>query len=285
MSSETGVLSVVATPIGNLRDITLRALDVLAAVEWVAAEDTRHSRRLLDHYGLRARTVSLHEHNEAARIPRLLRLLQAGQAVALVSDAGTPLLSDPGGRLVAAAHEAGFAVVPIPGPSSLTAALSVAGLASAERFVFEGFLPAQRTARRRRLAALASEQRAVVLFEAPHRLLDTLTDLCELCGEQRQIVVARELTKVHETVLRGALQTVLESVAGDANQRRGEVVLVVAGVPAATAPETVAVEATDVLRALLQELPLKQAVRLAARLTGQRRNTLYQQALALAERE
>ncbi|WP_207160984.1 16S rRNA (cytidine(1402)-2'-O)-methyltransferase [Halorhodospira halophila] len=270
---------VVATPIGNLGDLSRRAAEILRHVEWVAAEDTRRTGRLLEQYGLRARLLSLHEHNEASRIPRLLRLLAAGRDVALVSDAGTPLLSDPGARLVAAAADAGERVSPVPGPCSVTAALSVAGF-GADRFVFDGFLPARDTARRSRLEALAEEPRTVAFFEAPHRIAACLRDLVEVCGGERPVVLARELTKVHETVLRGSLEEVLRRVEVDGNQQRGEIVVVLEGVPQRGA----AVDADSTLRALLLEgVAVKQAARVAARLTGGRRNALYQRALELAE--
>lgn len=285
MSNPPGVLWVMATPIGNLRDVTLRALDVLGSVEWLAAEDTRRSRQLLEHYSLRARTISLHEYNEAQRIPRLLRLLDSGYGVALVSDAGTPLLSDPGCRLVAAAHEHGIRVVPIPGPSSLTAALSSAGI-SADRFVFEGFLPAKATARRKLFDSLVQQEMPTVFFESPHRLLDSLRDLLASCQAERTVVVARELTKVHETLLRGSLADVVARVEHDVNQQRGEFVVIVAGKEVKRGEDdSAAVDVEGVLRSLLKELPLKQAVRLAAEITGSRRNKLYQRALQLVQEE
>ncbi|MBK5935670.1 16S rRNA (cytidine(1402)-2'-O)-methyltransferase [Halorhodospira halophila] len=278
VSNGGGTLWVVATPIGNLADLSRRAAEILGGVEWVAAEDTRRTGRLLEQYGLRARLLSLHEHNEASRLPRLLRILAAGRDVALVSDAGTPLLSDPGARLVAAAAAEGVPVSPVPGACSVTAALSVAGF-GADRFVFDGFLPSRDAARRSRLQELAAEPRTAVFFEAPHRIAACLRDLVAICGGQRRVVVARELTKVHETLLRGALEAVLGQVEADSNQQRGEIVVVLEGAPAREA----GADADDTLRALLGEgVPVKQAARVAARLTGGRRNALYQRALELA---
>ncbi len=277
VSNDAGVLWVVATPIGHMQDLSPRARAVLGAVDWVAAEDTRRTGRLLEQIGARPRRMSLHEHNEASRIPRLQQLLAAGRHVALVSDAGTPLLSDPGARLVAAVAAAGVAVSPVPGPCSVAAALSVAGFA-ADRFRFEGFLPARSESRRRRLEALAREPVTSVFFEAPHRIAACLQELAAVAGPDRQVAVARELTKVHETVLRGSVARVAKQVAADADQQRGELVVVLE--PAAQRAAG-AEEADDVLRALLAELPTKQAARLAARITGAKRNELYQRALAL----
>ncbi len=277
-----GTLWVVATPIGHMGDLSPRAAEILGAVDWVAAEDTRRTGRLLADIGARPRRFSLHEHNEASRVPRLLRLLAAGRSGAVVSDAGTPLLSDPGWRLVRAAADAGVPVAPVPGPSSIAAALSVAGL-EADRFVFDGFLPAREAARRKRLAELAAEPRTVVAFEAPHRIVAALTDLAEALGADRRVALARELTKVHETVLRGSAQEVLERVAAEPEQQLGEMVLVVAGAPEPD-PDAEAGAADGTLRALLEEgIAVKQAARIAARLTGARRNALYQRALELRE--
>jgi len=280
LSNGGGTLWVVATPIGNLGDMTRRAVELLASVGWVAAEDTRRTGALLAQHGAQARLVSLHEHNEASRLPRLLRLLAAGRDVALVSDAGTPLLSDPGARLVRAAADAGVAISPLPGASSVAAALSIAGFA-ADRFVFDGFLPAREAARRSRLEALATEPRSVVFFEAPHRIAACLRDVAAACGPERPAVVARELTKRYETVLRGTVAEILARVEADADQQRGEIVVVLEGAE----ERAEEVDADAMLQALLGEgVPVKQAARVAARLTGGRRNALYQRSLALGGR-
>ncbi len=278
MAVEPGSLHVVATPIGHLGDITQRAREVLGGVDLVAAEDTRHTARLLHHHGLRAELVSLHEHNEEGRVAGLLERLREGASVALVSDAGTPLLSDPGFRLVRAAHEAGVRVVPIPGVSSVTAALSVAGLPT-DRFCFEGFLPARAAARRSRLDALAAEPRTLVLFESSHRIRAALADLAERFGAERPATLARELTKRFETVRAATLGGLVELLGADPDQRRGEFVLVVAGAPGGA--ESDPGEDDRVLGILLAELPLRQAAAVAARLLGRPRNALYRRALEL----
>lgn len=276
-----GVLYVVATPIGNLGDITRRALEVLSEVDAVLAEDTRTSARLLRRYGIETPLESLHEHNERRRVGGLVRRLRAGQRLALVSDAGTPLVSDPGFHLVRALRAEGIAVVPIPGPCALVAALCVAGLPT-DRFVFEGFLPARGSARRRRLRELAGEPRTLVLYEAPHRVAATLADAAAAWGGAREALLARELTKMFETVRAGTLETLGAWLAAEPEQCRGELVLVVAGGgerrAAASGPDA---DADRVLGVLLEELPPRQAASLAARLTGARRNALYRRALEL----
>jgi 16S rRNA (cytidine1402-2'-O)-methyltransferase len=265
-------LYVVATPLGNLDDISRRALDVLERVDLIAAEDTRHSRRLLSHYGIHTALTSLHEHNERDKLPGLLARLAAGQALALISDAGTPLVSDPGFVLVRAAREAGHPVVPVPGPSALICALSAAGLPS-DRFLFEGFAPRRPAARRRWLDGLRGEPRTLVFYEASHRILDTLKDLAELFGSERRGVLARELTKLHETFIAGGLGELARRVEADPQQRKGEFVMLVAGAE----PVGAAVGETErVLRILATELPLKRAAALTAEITGARRNELYQ---------
>ncbi len=265
-------LYIVATPIGNLEDITLRALRVLGEVDVIAAEDTRHSRQLLAHHGIERPLVALHEHNEEAQAPRLVQRIRAGESVALVSDAGTPLLSDPGYRLVRLAIEAGLPVVPLPGPSAVTAALSVCGLPT-DRFAFEGFLPPKRAARLARLQALRHEQRTLVFFETGRRLEDALADFDEAFGPERAVAVCRELTKRFETVLRGALAAVRERVGEDADQRRGEFVLVVAGAESAAGDGLA--EALDLARALREHLGASQAARVAAQVHGVSRRELY----------
>ena len=278
-TSEFGTLYVVATPIGNLDDISARALRILAEVSLIAAEDTRHSSRLLQHFGIRTPLAACHEHNEREEGGRFITRLLAGDAVALISDAGTPLISDPGYHLVRQARAAGIRVVPVPGACALIAGLSAAGLAS-DRFVFEGFLPAKHVARCARLAAVQNDPRTLIFYEAPHRLLDSIADMRDIFGADRPAVLARELSKTFETIHDLPLAELHAWVAADANQQRGECVLLVAGyqVPA-DAPE-VPLEAQRVLTLLMAEMPLKRAAGLAAQITGARKNALYQWALA-----
>jgi 16S rRNA (cytidine1402-2'-O)-methyltransferase len=273
----SGVLYVVATPIGNMSDISARAREILASVGAVAAEDTRHSGRLLRELGLERPLVSLHEHNERARLAELIGRLRAGESIALVSDAGTPLVSDPGYLLVAAAIEAGIVVTPIPGPSAAIAALSAAGL-PCDRFCFEGFLPARAAARRQRLAELAAETRTLVVYEAPHRIAECLVDLVAACGEARRACVARELTKRFETFYRGSLGELAERAKTDADIARGEAVILIEGAPQA---EPGAAELDVTLQVLLRHLPPSAAAAAAASLTGVRRNDAYARALAI----
>lgn len=277
-ASAGGLLYVVATPIGNLADLSQRARTVLATVDIVAAEDTRYTGRLLTTVDCRAELVSLHEHNEQARAQGLVGRLQAGASIALVSDAGTPGISDPGYRFVVAAHEAGCRVVPIPGASAAIAALSAAGQPT-DRFVFEGFLPARASARRERLKTLATEGRTLVLYESSHRIAAALADLAAVFGPQRPATLARELTKAFETVHRATLGDLGAWVEADSNQRRGEIVLVVAGA-SGTPPGGVWITLADALDALLPELPPARAAAVAARLTGAKRRDAYQAALA-----
>lgn len=278
--SQQGVLYIVATPIGNLDDMTPRAREVLSRVDVIAAEDTRHSGRLLTHFGINTRTLSLHEHNERELTPKLVASLQAGELVALISDAGTPLVSDPGYHLVQQARERAIRVVPIPGASALIAALSASGLPS-DRFVFEGFLPSKAGARRKQLEAVRDEVRTLLFYEAPHRIQATLGDMAEVFGEQRQAVVARELTKTYETIHGDSLGALCQWVAADDNQQRGEMVVLVHGAQAADTSSLDAA-AEHVLTVLLQELPLKQAVALAVKITGLKRNALYQRAVEMS---
>lgn len=280
MSIVEGTLYVVATPIGNLGDMSPRALEVLSAVDAVAAEDTRHSRKLLRHFGIDRPCVALHEHNERALVERLVARLRSGQALALVSDAGTPVVSDPGYHLVRAAHAAGCRVVSVPGPSAAIAALAVSGQ-SAERFVFEGFLPAKPAARLQRLEILRHEDRTLVFFEAPHRVVETLESMAEVFGGGREVTYVRELSKLYETVRLTRLGELLDWVRGDAAQQRGEIVIVVRGSGNASSADSAT--AVQALKTLLNELPLKQAVSLASKLTGVSRNRLYETALRLQE--
>lgn len=277
VNSSAGVLFVVATPIGNLEDISARALRVLREVSLIAAEDTRHSARLMQHFGIATPLAACHEHNERDEGGRFIGRLLAGEDVALISDAGTPLISDPGYHLVRRARAAGVRVVPVPGACALVAALSAAGLPS-DRFIFEGFLPAKQAARRARLEHLREEPRTLIFYEAPHRILECLQDLEAVFGDDRPALLGRELTKTFETLKDLPLAELRAWVEADSNQRRGECVLVVGGWQA---PEDDAVsgEALRVLDLLLAEVPLKRAAAMAAEITGVRKNLLYQVAL------
>lgn len=279
MSNLTAALYVVATPIGNLEDLSPRARRVLSEVDLIAAEDTRESGKLLRHFGIATKTTAFHEHNEREQLPRLLSLLQAGKSIAIVSDAGTPLISDPGYQLVRAARAAGIPVIPVPGACAAIAALSAAGLPS-DRFTFEGFPPAREAARRAAFERLAREPRTLIFYESPHRIAASLSDMAEIFGPGREAVFARELTKHFETIRLGALSEVAEWVRRDENQSRGEIVVLIRGAPAAEEGALDA-EAERVLRILLAELAVKQAAALAARITGARKNLLYERALDL----
>ncbi|MFT7373113.1 MAG: 16S rRNA (cytidine1402-2'-O)-methyltransferase [Oleiphilaceae bacterium] len=269
---------IVATPIGNLSDITLRALEVLTNVDVIAAEDTRHTRKLLDHHGISTRMASLHEHNEAARAASMLEKIAAGGSLALVSDAGTPLISDPGHVLVSLANELGLKVVPIPGPSAVISALSVCGVPCG-RFIFEGFLPAKKKAKTDVLMTYEYEKKAVVFYESPHRILDTLEIMYEVFGD-RVVGVARELTKRFETVRRDKLSSILEWIRADTNQQRGEFVLVLHGSDAAVLSASDA-EKEKLLARLLLELPPKKASAVVADILGGGKKEIYNLALKL----
>lgn len=271
-TSMAGVLHIVATPIGNLGDLSPRALETLKTVAAICAEDTRHTRQLLAHYGVEQPLLALHQHNEDELAARLVVRLQAGDSLALVSDAGTPLVSDPGFRLVRAARAAGIRVSPLPGPCAFIAALSVAGLPS-DRFVFEGFLPAKAAARRERLALLASEPRTLAFYESSHRIEDTLADMRGAFGAQRPAVLARELTKLFETVLDGTLEALCERVAADADQRKGEFVVLVQG--AGEDADARIAEGRRLYAKLSEHLPPSTAAKLAADLSGASRKALY----------
>lgn len=269
----SGKLWIVATPIGNLDDLSPRAQRVLRDADLIAAEDTRHSAALLRHYAVTTPCLALHEHNEREATAQLVRRLQGGEQVALISDAGTPLVSDPGYRLVRAAREAGIAVSPVPGPCAAIAALSAAGLAS-DRFIFEGFLPAKSAARRARLKALIGESRTLILYESSHRIVAALQDMAQLFGGDRECVVARELTKLFETVLAGSLGEICARIAADVDQQRGEFVVLVAG--AADADDTAKLaEGRRVFDLLRGELAPSRAAKLAAEITGVSRKRLY----------
>jgi 16S rRNA (cytidine1402-2'-O)-methyltransferase len=268
-----GRLHVVATPIGNMADLSNRARQALEDADFIAAEDTRHTLGLLQAIGVSRPLVSLHAHNESQRVPEMLEKLAAGQTIALVSDAGTPLLSDPGYELVNQAAAAGFEVQAIPGPSAITTALAVAGLPTS-RFCFEGFLPTRQRERRTQLSRLAQEPRTLVFFEAPHRILETLADLVAEFGGDRRGAIARELTKTHESIYRGTLAELLQRANEDANVQRGEITLVVAG-----APETHSTVDIQLLRRtvdiLIKEMPPGRAAAIAAQLTGATRSEAY----------
>jgi 16S rRNA (cytidine1402-2'-O)-methyltransferase len=274
-----GRLYVVATPIGNLGDLSARARAVLESVGLIAAEDTRHTGSLLKHFAIRTPLMSLHEHNEKQRASEVVLRLQQGTSVALVSDAGTPAISDPGFELVRAAAAAGIDIVAVPGACAAIAALSIGALPT-DRFCFEGFLPARTAARRERLGELADEARTLVFYESPHRIAAMLEDCAACFGAQRGAVVAREITKLHDAVYRGSLAELVTRAAQDADFSRGEIVLIIAGAPRMQeAPEQAALD--RVLRPLLNELPLKQAARLAAQIAEVRDNQAYKRALQL----
>ena len=274
-------LYVVATPIGNLADLGRRALETLRGVDAVAAEDTRVTRRLLAHYGIAKRLIAVHEHNEKRAVGSILTLLRDGRSVALTCDAGTPAISDPGALLVAAARAAGFLVTPVPGPNAAIAALSASGFASSHH-LFYGFLPERATARRRALAGLAELPFTLVFYEAPHRVEECVSDLRAVLGEKRRIVLARELTKLFESVHACALAEAADWLAADPVRRKGEFVLIVEGAADAPAANDTGQRALELL---LDELPLRQAVDLAARITGGRKNELYRMALAMKKRD
>jgi len=272
-------LYVVATPIGNLADISQRALHILRGVDQIAAEDTRHSRRLLAHYGINASLISLHEHNEQGRVQQLQSNLQRGQSIALISDAGTPLISDPGYSLVRQVSQSGYRVIPVPGACAAVAALSVAGLTT-DAFVFAGFSPTKAGARIRFFERLRSQTETFVFYESPNRLIASLEALSTVIGGTRQLVVARELTKLHETILRGDVAELLKRLRTDPDQCRGEIVVLVAGVSKEEVSEFDA-DAERLLEVLLKELPVTRAAHVLAQFTGLPRRQVYQRALEL----
>ena len=272
-------LFIVSTPIGNLEDMTPRAVEVLKNVNVIAAEDTRHSRRLMHHFGIDTPMIPCHDHNERQQTDRILERLQRGESVALVSDAGTPLISDPGFYLVRAAREAGFRITPVPGACALTAALSVSGLAT-DRFFFEGFLPAKGSGRRKKLEELAELPVTWVVYESTHRIIESLSDFVTILGSERYMVLAREITKTFETVLSGTISDILSQLQSDANQCKGEFVLLIEGLPEEKEGGLDA-EAMKWLTRLAQELPPKKAASIVADMTGLRKKALYEQVLAL----
>ena len=278
MSNQSGVLYIVATPIGNLDDLSPRALLTLNEVSLIAAEDTRHSAKLLQHFGILTPMLAFHEHNERDKTPELIAALNRGKSLALISDAGTPLVSDPGYRLVRAAHAADIRVVPLPGACAAITALSASGLPS-DRFAFEGFPPVKSTARRAWLDALAREPRTLIFYESPHRIAESLQDMVHSFGETRAAVYARELSKQFETIRHATLGELVAWVGSDPNQQRGEIVVLVHG--AAPAEAEISEEAARILSVLSRELPVSQAAALAAEITGLKKNQLYGMALQL----
>ncbi len=273
------ILYVVATPIGNLGDITLRALEILKSVDAIAAEDTRHTSGLLSHFGISKKLIAVHQHNEQQSAEALVARLQAGESIALVTDAGTPGISDPGAIVVAAARAAGFKVVPVPGASAAIAALSASGITQ-NGFQFIGFLPASGAARRKVLEQLKAQTVTLVFYEAPHRIVECVQDLAKILGETRQITIARELTKTFETIYTCPASRMNTWLQADSNQQRGEFVLLVEPAPLVESDE-ISAEAQRVLKCLLAELPLKQAVKLATEITSLKKNDLYELALGL----
>jgi 16S rRNA (cytidine1402-2'-O)-methyltransferase len=273
------ILYVVATPIGNLGDITLRALEILKSVDVIAAEDTRHTSGLLSHLGITKKLIAVHQHNEQQSAESLVARLQAGESIALVTDAGTPAVSDPGAVVVAAVRAAGFKIVPIPGASAVVAALSASGIVE-NGFTFIGFLPASGGARKKVLQALALHPYTLVFYEAPHRIIESIADMAAGFGAERNIVIARELTKTFETIHKCSLADAVKWLENDSNQQRGEFVLLLEA-PPIKAFEGIAEDEKRVLKALLADLPLKQAVKLTAEITGAKKNMIYEFALTL----
>ncbi|MCL5975298.1 MAG: 16S rRNA (cytidine(1402)-2'-O)-methyltransferase [Gammaproteobacteria bacterium] len=281
MNDATAALYIVATPIGNLADISARAIEVLSSVDLIAAEDTRHSKYLLQHHGIETSTISLHEHNEQQRSELLLARIAAGESIALISDAGTPLISDPGFRLVNMAREQGIKVIPIPGACAVITALSASGL-SAERFAFEGFLPPKSTARRQVLEKLANEPRTLIFYESPKRMVASLQDMLAVFGGERKACLARELTKMFETIVTLPLAELVEVVINDPNHQKGEIVLLIEG--QSTVVDSDEAEQARVLQILLQEVPLKQAASITASILGIKKNQAYDMALKLQQK-
>ncbi len=277
----SGTLYVVATPIGNLQDITLRALEILKTVEVIAAEDTRHTSGLLSHYAIRKKLVAVHEHNEHQAAEQLLSRLRAGESVALVTDAGTPGISDPGAVVVDIVRQAGIVVVPVPGASAVIAALSASGIRQ-NGFSFIGFLPASGSQRRKMLESLKAQKTTLVFYEAPHRVVESVGDMAAVLGGERKLTIARELTKTFETFHSCRLDEAVAWLQADPNQQRGEFVLLVESLPEAASAE-IAPEVDRVLRLLMAELPLKQAVKLAAEISGEKKNALYEYGLKIKD--
>ena len=283
MTDLTGILYIVATPIGNLQDITQRALDTFAQVDLIAAEDTRHSGLLLSHYGIKKPFFALHDHNEQEKAHILVEKLKQGSNIALISDAGTPLISDPGFHLVRQCREARIRVVPLPGACAAITALCASGIAS-DRFCFEGFLPAKSKARRDKLENIAEEDRTLIFYESTHRILDTLEDMQSVLGEERYIVLAREITKTWETITGNTIKNLREWLLEDANRTKGEMVLIVEGKPKSDNNDEISPQAVKALELIAEELPLKKAAAIVAELYGYKKNALYQFGLAHLEK-
>ena len=279
----TGILYIVATPIGNLQDITQRALDTFAQVDLIAAEDTRHSGLLLSHYGIKKPFFALHDHNEQEKAHILVEKLKQGSHIALISDAGTPLISDPGFHLVRQCREAGIRVVPLPGACAAITALCASGIAS-DRFCFEGFLPAKSKARKDKLENIAEEDRTLIFYESTHRILDTLEDMQSVLGGERYIVLAREITKTWETITGNTIKNLREWLLEDANRTKGEMVLIVEGKPKSDNNDEISSQAVKALELIAEELPLKKAAAIVAELYGYKKNALYQFGLAHLEK-
>ena len=273
-------LYIVPTPIGNLADISSRAIDVLNSVKLIACEDTRHSGKLLSHFGIETRKTSLHDHNERDRADWIIQKLSNGEPVALISDAGTPLISDPGYHLVSAVRAAGYDVIPLPGPCAAVTALSASGLPS-DRFTFEGFLPSKEKGRFDKLTALKEDPRTLIFYESPHRIVQSLESFLAALGEDRQIVMAREITKTFETFLSGTVAEVLEMVKNDPNQQRGEIVLMRHGHRSAKDDAEIPTEVINTLKLLVEELPLKKAAAIAGQIYGLKKNALYKYGLEI----
>lgn len=283
MTDLTGILYIVATPIGNLQDITQRALDTFAQVDLIAAEDTRHSGLLLSHYGIKKPFFALHDHNEQEKAHILVEKLKQGSNIALISDAGTPLISDPGFHLVRQCREAGIRVVPLPGACAAITALCASGIAS-DRFCFEGFLPAKSKARKDKLENIAKEDRTLIFYESTHRILDTLEDMQLVLGEERYIVLAREITKTWETITGNTIKHLREWLLEDPNRTKGEMVLIVEGKPKSDNNDEISPQAVKALELIAEELPLKKAAAIVAELYGYKKNALYQFGLAHLEK-
>ena len=275
MNDLTGILYIVATPIGNLSDITQRALQTFAEVDLIAAEDTRHSGLLLSHYGIKKPFFALHDHNEQEKAQVLVEKLKNGTHIALISDAGTPLISDPGFHLVRQCREAGIKVVPLPGACAAITALCASGIAS-DRFCFEGFLPAKSKSRKDKLESLLEEERTLIFYESTHRILETLADMQEVLGEDRYVVLAREITKTWETIVGDRLITLRQWLSEDANRTKGEMVVIVEGKAKLDKEAEFSAQAIKALRLISQELPLKKAAAIVAELYGYKKNALYQ---------